>query len=103
VGPVQVTCLVGNRSSTVYNDLLRIAPLTDAMVAAFSDLAGTDAGDALAEFANQINGNARDDFDGLLWYSASWPTPSPRTKPIVSSTDIAIIAQGPEPMQPGSR
>lgn len=65
-GSMEVTCLVGNGSSIVYNDLLRIGPLTDGIVEAFSELAGTDAGDALAGFAHQVTGDARSDFEGLL-------------------------------------
>jgi hypothetical protein len=58
--------LIGNGPSIVYNNDLGIAPLTTGIVAAFTALAGTDAGDALEGFAAQIAGQERHDFEGLL-------------------------------------
>jgi len=66
VQPMLLTSLIGNGSSVVYNPLLGIGPLTESIVGAFSVLAGTDAAAALAAFANQVKGNDRDDFEGLL-------------------------------------
>lgn len=64
---MRVTCLIGNGTSIVYNELLGTGPLTNAIVAAFDDLDGTEeAGDALAAFASQVGGEEREDFEGLL-------------------------------------
>ena len=45
---MDVACLIGNGSSTVYNPDLAIGPLTTAIVAAFNHLAGSNTGGALA-------------------------------------------------------
>lgn len=63
---MQLVALVGNGTSVVYNGDLAIKPLTDGIVAAFSSLAGTPAGNALAAFAQQVHGEEREDFEGLL-------------------------------------
>lgn len=63
---MRVTAIVGNGTSIVYNDQLAIGPLTTGIVAAFNALAGSDSGDALAAFAQQVHGQERDDFEGLL-------------------------------------
>lgn len=63
---MRIACLVGNGASIVYNGQLAIAPLTKSIVAAFSQLGGTEAGDTLATFATQVTGAARSDFEGLL-------------------------------------
>ena len=64
---MDVVCLIGNGSSIVYNSELAIDSLTAGIIAAFNDLAGgSAAGDTLANFARQVTGASRADFEGLL-------------------------------------
>lgn len=62
----RATCLLGNGLSVAYNNDLSVAQLTIDIQAAFSDLGGTAAEDALRALASTVRGTAADNFEQLL-------------------------------------
>lgn len=62
-----VTCLIGNGASIAYNPELSVPALTKGIVEAFRNRGGTNAGNALANFAAQATGtDTKEDFERLL-------------------------------------
>lgn len=59
-------CLIGNGFSISFNERLAVSHLTDELVAAFSELSGGQAEQALASFAEAAGGGPATDFEALL-------------------------------------